>query len=128
MLDANVIIVEDDYIIGSYLREILQRQGCRVLRLFSSGKEAVLGAIELEPDLVLMDIMLAGEMDGVEAAQQIKRFREDIPVVFVTALPESEALKRTSQVHPDGFITKPFEPERLRRVVRQALGRNHHSP
>jgi len=96
--------------------------GYDVSAIVSSGEEAVRMAEELHPDLVLMDIILQGEMDGVEAAGQIHT-RFDIPVVYVTANISDARLEDIARSEPFGCLFKPFENMELQAAVRVALYR-----
>jgi len=104
------------------MRHKLESMGYDVSAIVSSGEEAVRMAEELHPDLVLMDIVLQGEMDGVEAAGQIKT-RFDIPVVYVTANVSDARLGEITRSEPFGCLFKPFEDMELRAAVEMALYR-----
>ena len=98
---AKILIVEDERIIALEMRHNLESMGYDVAAIVSSGEEAVRKAEELHPDLVLMDIILQGEMDGVEAAGQIKN-RFDVPVVYVTANVSDARLEDITRSEPFG--------------------------
>jgi len=119
---AKILIVEDEQIIALEIRRKLESMGYDVSAIVSSGEEAVRMAEELHPDLVLMDIILQGEMDGVEAAGQIKT-RFDIPVVYVTANVSDARLGEITRSEPFGCLFKPFEDMELRAAVEMALYR-----
>ena len=109
---AKILIVEDERIVGEDIRVRLQKLGYSVPSIVRSGEEAVEKARVLEPDLVLMDIVLEGEMDGVEAASTIKSLY-NIPVVYLTAYVDSNTLERAKITEPYGYIVKPFEDRDL---------------
>ena len=88
--------------------------------IVSSGEEAVERVAATQPDLVLMDIKLKGQMDGVEAAEVI-RTRFGLPVVFLTAYADTETLARAKLTRPYGYLVKPFEDRDLRTTVEIAL-------
>jgi len=119
---AKILIVEDEQIIALEIRRKLESMGYDVSAIVSSGEEAVRMAEELHPDLVLMDIILQGEMDGVEAAGQIHT-RFDIPVVYVTANISDARLEDIARSEPFGCLFKPFENMELQAAVRVALYR-----
>ena len=108
MKTRQILVVEDERIVADDIKMSLQRLGYVVSGMASSGEEAVKKAEETHPDLVLMDIVLEGETDGVEAASVI-RFRFDIPVVYLTAYSDKKTLERAKVTEPFGYILKPFE-------------------
>ena len=91
MTEAKVLVVEDDGIIGRHIQKSLERLGYEVVGVFLSGEEAVEKVVALTPDLVLMDISLAGEIDGVQAAELIHR-QVNLPVIFLTAYADPQTL------------------------------------
>jgi signal transduction histidine kinase len=117
---ARILIVEDSLIVAYHLRKTLETEGYSVLGIESTGEEALLSIQRQSPDLVMMDIMLAGKMDGVEAAMQV-RSRHHIPVVFLTALSDKDTIQRAKITEPFGYITKPFEDREIFTVIEMAL-------
>ncbi|MEW6220895.1 MAG: response regulator [Thermodesulfobacteriota bacterium] len=120
MEGAEILVVEDEAIIAKHLQKRLQRMGYRVPSLVASGEEAVAVAEASRPDLVLMDIILGGAMDGIEAARQIWQ-RCDIPVIYLTAHTDDNTLERAKETGPFGYITKPFEDKELGITIQMAL-------
>ena len=120
MANAQVLVVEDASIIAKDIQDILRRLGYAVPVVVSSGEKAIQKAAEMHPDLVLMDIMLKGDMDGVEAAQQIHD-RFHIPVVYLTAYADEDTLQRAKIAEPFGYILKPFEERELHAAIEMAL-------
>src|SRR5574341_2598608 len=120
MVKKRIMIVEDESIIADDLKENLQNLGYAVTSIASSGEEAIKKAEENKPDLVLMDIMLEGEMDGIEAAGQI-RFRFNIPIVYLTAYSDEKLLERAKITEPFGYIIKPFNERELHTNIEIAL-------
>jgi len=120
MARARILVAEDERIVAEHIRDILQSLGWAVSDIVSSGEEAISKAAETHPDLVLMDIMLDGKMDGVDAAQAI-RTRFDIPVVYLTAYADHDTLQRAKLTNPYGYILKPFEERDLHAAVEIAL-------
>src|SRR6266849_6599765 len=117
---ANILVVEDEKIVAADIASTLQGLGYSVPGVVSSGEEAIRRANELHPDLVLMDIMLGGQMDGVQSARLMRqRFR--IPVVFLTAYADGDSLKRARASEPFGYIVKPFNEKELRSTIEIAL-------
>ncbi|MDP6776129.1 MAG: response regulator [Candidatus Latescibacteria bacterium] len=117
---ARILVVEDEGIIASHIQVVLIGAGYEVVGMASYGEEAIRKAEEARPDLVLMDIMLRGQMDGVEAAGQIRE-RLDIPVIYLTAYADDETLARAKIAEPFGYILKPFERRELQTAIEMAL-------
>ncbi len=120
MLKARVMVVEDERVVALAIAKCLQKMGHTVPATVSTGEEAVRRAEELDPDLILMDIRLAGEVDGVEAASRIARTRQ-IPVIYLTAYSDDKTLERARVTEPFGYILKPFEEKSLRSAIEMAL-------
>ena len=117
-----VVIVEDEAVVAMDIRCQLESLGYEVVGEFVSGEDACERAPELEPDLVLLDIELQGEIDGITAAS---RFRElGTPVVFLTAYADEDTLRRAKAARPQGYILKPFDDDDLRVTVEMALHRH----
>ena len=117
---VQVLIVEDEAIISMDLRYKLEALGYSVIAEIESGEEAVEAVSQLRPDVVLMDIGLSGEMDGIDAAAQIRN-RFGVPVVYVTAYLGGATLDRAEMTEPSGYILKPFDDAKLRAVVEMAI-------
>ncbi len=118
-----ILIVEDDGIIARDIQYTLEQLGYKVPVVASSGRAAIQKAEEIRPDLVLMDIVLRGEMDGIEAAEII-RSRYDIPVIFLSAHADENTLQRAKIQGPFGYILKPFQERDLTISVEMALNRH----
>ncbi|MBF0564627.1 MAG: response regulator [Nitrospirae bacterium] len=109
---ARVLVVEDESIVAMSIQDRLKELGYTVADVVSTGEEAIKKAELLRPHLVLMDIVLKGEMDGVEAAGYI-RSNLDIPVVYLSAYSDDDTLARAKVTEPYGYILKPFEQREL---------------
>ncbi len=120
MSKGRILIVEDEAIVAEDLRRKLGRLDYEVCGLTGSGDEAVALARERRPDLVLMDVRLEGETDGVEAAQRM-RLEHDLPVVYLTAHSDPATLQRAKVTEPYGYILKPFETRELESHIQIAL-------
>jgi two-component system cell cycle sensor histidine kinase/response regulator CckA len=120
MAAARILIAEDERLIAADLQRRLARLGHTVVALAASGKEAVKQSLALQPDVVLMDIRLQGEMDGVEAARRIHA-SVAIPVVFMTAYVDEDTHQRVRAVSPWGCLYKPFTPHQVQSVVERIL-------
>ncbi len=115
-----ILVVEDEAIVARDIRQQLAELGYDPVGHASRGEQAIVLAGELMPDLVLMDVQLAGAMDGIAAAQVI-RTRYALPVVFLTAFAEGETLARAKLTEPFGYILKPFSELELHAVVEMAV-------
>lgn len=120
MSNVKILVVEDESIVAMDIKHRAEGLGYSVTGITPSGEGAIQKAAETLPDLVLMDIVLKGDMDGVEAAQRI-RDTLDIPVVYLTAYSDEKTLKRAKVTEPFGYIIKPFEDRELHSAVEVAL-------
>ena len=122
-MQTEVLVVEDERVVALDLRDSLEDMGYQVVDILARGEDAAAAAERLRPDLVLMDIHLAGQMTGTEAASQIRE-RLDIPVIFLTAYSDSATLERASGSLPHGYLVKPFDKRELDATLRMALTRH----
>jgi len=113
-------VVEDEKLVALAIEKSLLNMGYQVPATVASGEEAVQKAVELEPDLILMDIRLKGIIDGVEAADRIRNACA-VPIVYLSAYSEEKTLARARLTQPFGYITKPFEERTLQTTVEMAL-------
>ncbi len=120
MAKAQILIVEDDALVAMDTKQRLENLGYAVSATVSTGEEAIERAEKNAADLALMDVRLQGEMDGVEAANQI-RARFNIPVVYLTAHADEEVLERAKLTEPFGYVIKPFEDRELNCTIQMAL-------
>ncbi len=123
MSDAKILIVEDEGIEALDIQQRLISLGYPTPEIVFSGEDAVKKAGEIYPDLVLMDIMLRGEIDGVTAAEQIHA-RFDIPVIYLTAYADEDTLQRAKITEPYGYIVKPFKDREVHITIDMALYRH----
>ncbi len=119
-----ILVVDDEVIISMQIEERLNSMGYDVVGRATSGREAVDKSRELNPDLVLMDIVMPGEMDGIEASRAIKVDLE-IPVVFLTAYADDENIMRAKATEPFGYIIKPFQEREVKAAIEVALYNKH---
>jgi PAS domain S-box-containing protein len=122
MMSAKILVVEDDRVVALDIQQQLISLGHTVVATTSTGEEAVALAASRRPDLVLMDIRLAGPSDGIDAARQIRE-RWKIPVIYLTAYADDNTLRRASVTEPWGYLLKPFDDSQLRTVLEMALYR-----
>jgi PAS domain S-box-containing protein len=124
MNSAKILIVEDETIVAMSLEDDLKQLGYKVCGAVNSGEAAISKARETQPDLVLMDIQLKGDMDGIEAATKIHQ-QFNIPIIFLTAYADPTTLQRAKVAEPFGYLLKPFEERELKSTIEMAL--NKHS-
>ncbi|MEH1819194.1 MAG: response regulator [Nostoc sp.] len=120
MTNAKILVVEDEAIVAKDLQYRLIKFGYIVPAIASSGEEAINKALEISPDLVLMDIKLKGSMDGIEAAQEIYKHL-DIPVIYLTAYADDNTLARAKITEPFGYLLKPFKEKELQTNIEITL-------
>ena len=123
MEKVKILVVEDQSIVAKNIQMRLNDMGYDVPVIAFSGEEAVKITEEIQPDLVLMDIVLKRETEGIEAANQI-RTRFNIPVVYLTAYADEKRLEQTKATEPFGYIIKPFEDRELHTTIQMALHRH----
>jgi CheY-like chemotaxis protein/DNA-binding PadR family transcriptional regulator len=119
---AKILVVDDEAIITMQLEERLSAMGYTVAGMASSGEDAIEKARRLTPDLVLMDIVMPGKLNGIEAAKTITG-ELDIPVVFVTSYADDTIIEKAKQVGPYGYIVKPFNELEIKAAIEVALFR-----
>ncbi len=121
--EGRILVVEDEHIVAMGIKKMVKSLGYTVTGVASSGEDAISKAESTFPDVVLMDIMLKGDMDGVEAAGEIRE-RFDIPVVYLTAYSDNKILERAKKTEPFGYIVKPFDEKDLHSSIEIALHRH----
>ena len=117
-----ILIVEDESVVAMDLEQRLVERGYEVIGVVSTGDEAVRRVQEQQPDLVLMDIMLAGVMDGVQTAHEIRRGSQ-VPIIYLTAYADDLTLERAKLTEASGYVVKPFRDRELHATLQMALQR-----
>jgi CheY-like chemotaxis protein len=117
---AHILIVEDERLVAKDLERRLIRMDCTVAAIAATGPEAIHQALAHRPDLVLMDIRLQGDMDGITAAAFI-RTHLNIPVVYLSAYVDEMTLERAQGTSPAAFLRKPFNEYDLRQTLQKVL-------
>jgi CheY-like chemotaxis protein len=117
---ARVLIVEDERLVARGLERRLRSLGYEVVALASTGIEAIHQALEHQPDLVLMDIRLRGQMDGIEAVASIRKHL-NVRVVYMSAYNDEATLARAQATQPDAFLPKPFSNNSFQAMLQQVL-------
>lgn len=120
MSKIKILVVEDESIVAMDIKHRAESLGYEITNVTPSGEEAIQMIKDNTPDLVLMDIVLKGKMDGIEAAQNIHD-KFDLPVLYLTAYSDEETLKRAKVTEPFGYIIKPFENRELHSAVEIAI-------
>lgn len=120
MAQTSVLVVEDESIVSKDIQHSLKKLGYQVAGAAATGENAVQLAIETQPDIILMDIMLKGDMNGIEAADKIRQ-ETNIPVIFLTAYADESTLNRAKVTQPYGYIIKPFKEIDIHTSIEMAL-------
>ena len=120
MSKTNILIVEDESIVAKDIQHSLKKLGYTVVGMCSTGEDAIRTAEEVKPDLVLMDIMLKGDMSGIEAAGQIRE-KFNIPIIYLTAYADESTLSKAKVSEPYGYIIKPFKEIDLHTSIEMAI-------
>lgn len=126
-MKAKILIVEDEMIIAAKISLQLTQMGYEVVGVMPRGEEAVQHCQVSPPDLVLLDIQLKGDIDGIETAKQI-RLKHDLPIIFLTANADHLHFEKAKETRPHAFISKPFRKLDLRRAVQLALVNRESNP
>jgi two-component system, response regulator PdtaR len=119
---SSILIVEDEALIASYIRDVLEESGFLIVGVASSGIEALTLAADTLPDLALVDIKLAGPMDGIEVVNEIRR-RFNIPSIFLSGVADPAVMDRARKAAAVGFLEKPFRPSQVFNALQRALSR-----
>lgn len=119
-MQLKIFIVEDEYIVAKDLKLRLEKMGHEVVGIAREGKEAMKKTGETLPDLILMDIVLQGELDGIETAQRIKN-KYAIPFVYLTSYYDDGILERAAKTQPYGYLTKPYDDIGLNTAILMAI-------
>jgi light-regulated signal transduction histidine kinase (bacteriophytochrome) len=119
-MNGKILVVEDETVIAMELGLQLKKMGYDVVGRAGSGVGAIEKATELRPDLILMDIVMPGEMDGIDASKRIIS-KQNIPIIFLTAYADEKYITRAREVGPFGYLVKPYEDRELRAAIEVAL-------
>jgi CheY-like chemotaxis protein len=111
-----ILLVEDEFLPAILMKKQLEKQGYEVTQSVSTGENAIISARQNPPDIILMDIRLVGEIDGIEAAAAIKA-ESDIPIIFITGYDDKEIRERAEKTKPLGFLIKPLEIHTLKTIL-----------
>jgi CheY-like chemotaxis protein len=120
MVNKRIAVVEDEGIVAMDISKCLSSLGYEVVFVADSGEKAIENLVSMPADLILMDVELKGELNGLETAMIVKE-KNNIPVVFLTAFEDETTLKKIGSITSDGFLVKPFEDEELKKTVERVL-------
>ncbi|MEI6842079.1 MAG: response regulator [Methanomicrobiales archaeon] len=120
MSDKRILIVEDDAIVAMTIEDSLHEMGYSVVGRAANANDAIKIAEDEKPDLILMDIRIQGDRDGIEAASEINR-SNNIPIIYLTAYSDNETIRRAAKTQPYGFLTKPFRQKEMYSTIEIAL-------
>jgi len=118
MEKKKILIVEDESITAYELKLRLTKWDYEVIAVVTKGEDAIAFAIEMKPDLILMDIFLDDDIDGIEAAEEILKIVE-IPIIYLTASEDSVTYERAMNTKNNGFLTKPYSPNILKKSLHE---------
>lgn len=118
MKKLTLLIVEDERIVAEDIKEIAEAAGHRVCGIAKSSTLAIDLEEQHRPDVILMDIVIHGDLDGIETAKII-RMKRDVPLVFLTAYSQRGVVERAKELNPLGYVIKPFEEAVLLRTIDQ---------
>ena len=119
-MKKNILIVEDEEIVAFDLRKTLEKLGYSVTSQTSNGVDAIAKAERDKPDVILMDIRLKNELDGIDAAQIIS-FKQRVPIIYLTSFNDEETRRRARATHATDFLLKPFDEENLKLTIDRAV-------
>jgi DNA-binding NarL/FixJ family response regulator len=116
MEDFNVVLVEDAGIVANDIDQTITEAGFRMVDKFSSGEQALEQLDEADPDLVLMDIQLSGELDGIETTEKIEE-SYSVPVIFLTAYSNPDTIERARETGAVAYLVKPLDKDDLDSII-----------
>ncbi|AXV39132.1 response regulator [Methanobacterium sp. BAmetb5] len=119
-MSVKILVVEDERILALSLKKKLEKLGFTVTGTVSTGEEAMESAQQEQPELVLMDIVLKGEMDGIETAKLLISLY-NIPIIYLTAYADDETINRAAKTYPYGYIMKPYKDREIKANIEMAL-------
>jgi CheY-like chemotaxis protein len=122
MSKETILVIEDETIVGMELKDDLERLGYQVPEIVANGEDVVQAVARHHPDLLLMDVRIAGSVDGIEAAFQAKA-EFDIPVIYLSAYSDPDTLRRAALTMPEAYLLKPFDEKELAANVELALAK-----
>jgi DNA-binding LytR/AlgR family response regulator len=122
---CKILIVEDEALYAETLDDLVLESGYQSVGIANNAKSALRILKNKKPDLVLMDIGLQGETNGIELAQSIKEYSPEIPIIFITSFQDEKSFDEAKEVNPMAYLTKPIDNIQLRRSIELALAKTH---
>ena len=119
-MNKSVLIVEDESIVAMEVESYIQQLGCHVVGIASNAKDAYEYAMQKKPDLILMDISLKGDIDGIEIASKIKS-EMDVFIIYLTAFSDTATIERAVKTDPSAYLSKPFNRQELFAAIKIAF-------
>jgi len=116
-----ILIVEDDFIIAEDIAQILQNAGYTITNILARGEEVIEAVQNQEPDLILLDITLAGKKSGVEVGEEIHKKFKTIPFIYLTSYTDQNTVEKAKHTFPAAYITKPFDERELEIAIELAI-------
>lgn len=123
MSGERILIVEDEIILGMSMKQELMNMNYNIVDVVDTGEKSLKSANELKPDLILMDVTLKGEMDGIKSAKQINE-NLDIPIIYMTAYTNDDVLNRVKKTKFYGYIHKPFSEKEVNTTIQTAISKH----
>ena len=120
MLNIKILIVEDEFIMANDLKQQLEKIGYEIVGITGKGEDAIKKTGETNPDIILMDIVLKGEIDGIETTQQIRNLY-NTPVIYLTSNYDETILERAAKTYPADYITKPYDLIRIHTAINKLI-------
>lgn len=120
MAKAKILLIEDEAVVALEIQTRLIQMGYDVSGICNTGEDAIARAMEIKPDVLLTDIMLAGKINGVEAARQIRE-KHGTMIIYLTAYSDDATLRQAADTEPCGYIVKPYDPRTLRATIELAI-------
>jgi DNA-binding NarL/FixJ family response regulator len=120
MAKAKILLIEDEAVVALEVQTRLLQMGYDVAGICNTGEDAIARAVEIKPDILVTDIMLAGKINGIEAARQI-RAKYGTAVIYITAYSDDATLRQAASTEPCGYIVKPYDPRTLRATIELAI-------
>ena len=120
MVESKILIVEDEIIIAEDLKQELTKLGYKIIGIATKGKEAIKKIKKTKPDLILMDLTLKGELDGIETAKQINK-HHNIPLIYISGYFDHKIIQRAKKTKAYGYLKKPIRPVEIHNKIKIAL-------
>jgi DNA-binding response OmpR family regulator len=117
---VKILVVEDVANVAVVLKARLESYGYEICAMADTGPKAIAATMQHKPDIVLMDIMLEGDMNGIEAATEILK-KMDVPIIYLSCLNDQKVMDRAIETNPYGYILKPYDSAELRFGIENAL-------